>query len=70
MNRPYYIGFRDDGLNKMLFLGANDAYFSDFQSANAYSKPEIKHALPGIKRKCKDKKLKVIKLLPQEVKLK
>jgi hypothetical protein len=73
MKRPYFIGFEDKTLGKYLFLGqvntstegevvSNVAWFSDFQSAKAHSKPEIKKSLPAIKRVCKDKKLKVIKI--------
>lgn len=58
----YYIGFEDKQLGKTLFLGSQNAFYSDFQSAQAYSKPEIKRELPMIKRKYKDKKLKVIKI--------
>jgi hypothetical protein len=68
MNRPYFIGYKDESLGKYLFLGLTDSsWFSDFQSARAHSRPEVKKALPAIKRQYKDKKLKVIKIQTTEV---
>ena len=79
MNRPYYIGYFDKTLGerdeegtpvgKWMHLGSIDggAWYSDYQSAKHYSKPEIKKVLPTIKRQFKDKKLKVIKILTMEV---
>jgi hypothetical protein len=78
MKRPYYIAYYDKTLGerdeagtpvgKWLHLGsAEGAWYSDYQSAKHFSKPEIKKVLPTIKRQYKDKKLKVIKILTMEV---
>jgi len=67
MNRPYFIGYKDERLGKFLFLGPTDSsWYSDFQSARAYSKPEIKRSFSAVKRMNKDKKLKVIKIMVSE----
>ena len=58
----YYIGYSDKGLKKSLFLGSNDAFFSDFQSAHIYKKREADRILPETKRRYNNKKLKVIKI--------
>lgn len=63
MTKQYYISFEDKKLGKRLFLGSIEtAWYSDFQSARAFSKPELKRSFSAIKRQYKDKKLRIIKI--------
>ena len=63
MERTWYICFEDKQLGKKLFAGPNTGFYSDFQSANAFSKPEVKKALPGMKKHYKEKRLKAIQII-------
>lgn len=63
MNRPYYIGYKDEKLGKYLFLGPTEStWYSDCQSARSFSMPELKRVKRSIKRLNKDKKLKILKI--------
>ncbi len=69
MNRTYYIGFKDEKLGKYLFLGPTESsWYSDYQSAKAHSKPEIKRTFATVKRQNKDKKLEVLQINPKPIK--
>jgi len=70
MNKSYYIGYENKGLKKILFMGSLEgSWYSDFQSAQSFSKPELKRVFDTVKRQNKDKKLKVIKINPIEEKI-
>ena len=65
MNRNCYIAYYDKGLKKWLFHGLNDAYYSDFQSAVQFSKPEAKKQLHKEKiapNRDKTRKLKILRI--------
>ena len=68
MNRPYFIGYEDKSLGKKMLQGQTDtSWYSDFQSAKAYSFPEAKRALPLVKRMNKDRTLHIIKITMTEL---
>jgi len=58
----YYVGFKDKGLGKTLFLGPAGGFYSDFQSANTYTQLESTKALPELKKKYKEKRLDIVKI--------
>jgi len=68
MNRPYFIGYDDKHIGKKMLQGPTDtSWYSDFQSAKAYSFPEAKRVLPVVKRMNKDKTLHIIKITMKEL---
>jgi hypothetical protein len=70
MNKQYYVSFEDKKIGKLLFLGEIDTtWYSDYQSAKAFSKPELKRSFSAIKRQYKDKKLHIKKINIKEEEL-
>ena len=68
MNKSYYIGYVNKSIGKMLFMGElENSWYSDFQSAKAHSKPELKRVFDTVKRQNRDKKLQKIKIIVKPI---